>query len=349
MKENKLCLNPWNFLAIEADGNCFFCCSIFSSDKFSIGNIFEQNINEIWNGDKAKDFRKDVLDLLYSHCDTQRCRFGYARYGWGGGTLECRTDSLIAPLPQVVHLIYDYSCSQRCIFCRDSIQYFTKEEEKKYNYVIDTKLIPLLSNAKILSLNGGGEIFDSIHSKLLLKKAIEKYDDLSLELWSNGIKFTKENIEALNIQNRIKIAHISVNAASKEVYKKIFRVDNFERVKQNILYLNELKENKIIEEIQLHFIVNEKNYRDMKKFMKFVNTIEAVVSFSPTSPVHATAFTEKEEIYAVHKTAHFLYNDFVRRLKDPIYKSTNCSLDFDTNLKPIPLLTVIKNFINRYK
>jgi len=345
MVENRICLNPWNYLSVEQDGNCYFCCSVFSPDKFSIGNIFEQNIEEIWNGEKAKSFRKDVLDSLYSHCDIKYCRFCYERYD---EFFSPASDNLIAPNPLVVHFGYDYTCSQKCIFCRDNVRGFTKQQEEEYNKLIDTKFIPLLSNAQILSISGLGEIFDSNHSKLLVKKAVESNKKLQLELWSNGIKFDKENIEALNIQDRIRTVHISVNAATKKVHKEIFRSNSFDKVKENILYLNELKKNNKIKDIHLNFIINEKNYRDMKKFMEFVNTTEAVVSFTPAHSSDTT-FTRKDEIFAVHKPTHYLYNDFIRRLNDPIFQSRNCNLDFDTNLEPISKIQTMKNYLNRFR
>ena len=208
------------------------------------------------------------------------CRNCYERYN----EIFTSPQELTTDFPKIIHLNYDYTCSQRCIFCRDEIKRLNKKEEYFYNLNIDSKIIPLLKNAEILSLNGNGEVFDSYHSKLVIKKVTEKYPNLKLELWSNGINITEENIIKLNIKDKIKTVHISVNAGTEKTYKKIFRSNNFNRVKQNIIYLTNLKAQNRIEDIHLSFVINEVNYRDMKKFMQFAKDLDVSVSFSITHP-----------------------------------------------------------------
>lgn len=337
------CLNPWNFLVVEANGDCFFCCVAFLKEKYAIGNIFEDDLNTIWNGERAKIYRQDFLDGKYSFCNVKACHFCYERY-YDRNNVSL---SLTADLPKFVHLSYDHTCSQRCIFCRDKHNLFSTQELEKWNSVIDSHLLPLLSNAEILSLNGAGEMFDSSHSMFLVSKIIEKYPNIKFEIYTNGINCSKENIEKLRLTDRIKTIHISINSATRETFKKIFRSDNFEKVKNNIIYLNSLKQEQKIKDIFLSFIVNEVNYKDMKPLMKLIEDLDVFVSFSATHSSDSE-FTQKEESYAIFKPTHYLHNEFIKVINDPIFKSPKCALDFDTNLKPIPFNKVIVNYLKRF-
>ena len=51
------CLVPWFLIYITVDGSVRPCCS-FSFTKADMGNIFEQNFEEIWNGHKYQQLRK---------------------------------------------------------------------------------------------------------------------------------------------------------------------------------------------------------------------------------------------------------------------------------------------------
>ena len=52
------CKKPWNDLIIYSNGNCVNC--YFQNEKYSVGNINEDNIKHIWNGDKIKDNREKM-------------------------------------------------------------------------------------------------------------------------------------------------------------------------------------------------------------------------------------------------------------------------------------------------
>lgn len=342
---DKSCLNPWMYINIEGNGFCYFCCSIYTKDKYYIGNILEQSIDEIWNGQRAQEFRRDIIENKYTHCNLNKCQGVYNKL------IEfCNdrsiTTNLTAPYPQYIQLSYDYSCSQKCIFCRDEIRYFNKNEEEKWNSIIDTKIIPFFKNAKILSICGLGEIFDSKHSKLLLQKILDKYPTIQTEIYSNGIKFNEKNIKELNLTNNIRIAHLSIHAADKETYKKIWRADNFDKVMKNLEYTAELKRTGNIKEFILSFVINKENYKNMKKFLQLGQRLGALVSFT-LAHSSGTTYTNDVKEYAVWDKRHYLYNDFVKQLQDPIFLNQNCCLDFEyKTLKPISRIQIIKNYIN---
>ena len=340
------CLNPWNYINIEGNGNCNFCCSIYSPDTYFIGNILQQDFNDIWNGEKAKQFRKEILDGNYPHCNISFCKNTYKRFYdlFQGINNE---NPLEAPYPKIVQFSYDNTCAQKCVFCRDIIEGLSPEQKEKYDNIIDTQLIPMLQNAEKLILSGAGEVFDSEHSKTIIKKAIAKYDKLRLELFTNGVKLTPENLKNLGIEDRISMFRISVNASTRDTYKKIFRADNFDKVMKNLEYVSQIKKDGKLDEIILVFVINALNYKEMRDFVKIAKRIDAKISIA--HKMDYAAFTNRIQDFAVFNPNHYLYNDFVKMLQDPIFKEPCCCLDFDYNLKPVSGIQIIKNFINTIK
>ena len=52
------CYVPWRAAEIIADGNCVVMTRCFNT---SFGNIYEQSFEEIWNGPRYQDFRKNLI------------------------------------------------------------------------------------------------------------------------------------------------------------------------------------------------------------------------------------------------------------------------------------------------
>ena len=59
------CLRPWTTAYITANGNCLPCCiSPFATNDYEsliMGNIFKQPFEEIWNNDRYRKWRTDLL------------------------------------------------------------------------------------------------------------------------------------------------------------------------------------------------------------------------------------------------------------------------------------------------
>jgi len=77
LKKSKVfCMAPWVHIANIPNGDILPCC--ISLDG-SMGNLYQNDIKDIWNNDRYKKFRQDILnDKESKHC--QRC---YKEESWG--------------------------------------------------------------------------------------------------------------------------------------------------------------------------------------------------------------------------------------------------------------------------
>ena len=70
------CFSPWLEVYIQYYGGVRLCCEFYSK-KYDIGNMFEQNFKDIWNGKKMQKIRKNFKNGKLGFPVCQTCnRFG---------------------------------------------------------------------------------------------------------------------------------------------------------------------------------------------------------------------------------------------------------------------------------
>ena len=83
-ESNVFCMAPWVHIANIPNGDILPCCISLGG---SMGNLYKDKIEDIWNNDNYKSFRKDLLEGKQSkHCT--RC---YKEESWGNTTSYRRT------------------------------------------------------------------------------------------------------------------------------------------------------------------------------------------------------------------------------------------------------------------
>jgi hypothetical protein len=77
LKNRRLfCSNPFEWFEItqlNGRGGVYLCCPSWLDTP--IGNLQYQSVNEIWNGEKAREIRRSILDGSFRYCNRSRCSF----------------------------------------------------------------------------------------------------------------------------------------------------------------------------------------------------------------------------------------------------------------------------------
>jgi len=60
-KSKAFCINPWVHLFVSQKGTVGPCCLTSWEEDQTFGNVNNQSIQEIWNGDRIRDFRKSMM------------------------------------------------------------------------------------------------------------------------------------------------------------------------------------------------------------------------------------------------------------------------------------------------
>ncbi|MBE7704862.1 MAG: radical SAM protein [Cyanobacteria bacterium SIG29] len=335
----KLCKHPFNTVQIQNTGEVY-CCCCYWTDFYSFGNIFEQTFDEIWNGEKAKEFRKQFIENNYKYCNLDVC----------DPYLQEFEPDYIAPYPKKIEFSYDRHCNVRCIFCRNEKnkeeEEYNRQKEKRIEENFDRIFTPVIEQAEYVEMNSAGELFASKHSMEVVKKIIKINPNIKFNIISNGILFNKENIEKIGLKEKLNTVIISIHATTLKTYNKLVERGDFKALVDNVKYLSELKEQGYIKHLQLNFMVNSVNYREMKDFVKFAKNNNAVAFF-----INYHRQIESDDLMNkldVSLPTHEKYNELVRLLKNPIFKDESCILsDYFKELKPISLFQRIKNLFEK--
>jgi radical SAM protein with 4Fe4S-binding SPASM domain len=75
----QLCLNPFTSVVVNQDGDVVSCCLIFQPNPHNnnyYGNLHENSLAAIWNGNRVRDFRWSHRSGALSGTDCAKC------YGW---------------------------------------------------------------------------------------------------------------------------------------------------------------------------------------------------------------------------------------------------------------------------
>ena len=330
---SEYCRHPFETMMIQNTGEVY-CCCCYWTDFYSFGNIFEQSFDEIWNGEKAREFRRQFIENNYKYCKLDVCD----KY------LKSFTPDYIATYPKKIEFSYDRRCNVRCIFCRNQADEYQYEEniqrEQRIEDNFEQIFTPIIQKAQYVELNSSGELFASKHSIEILKKVIKINPYINIDIISNGILFNKEIIEELDLIKHLNSVIISLHATKEKTYNKLIERGNFKAVMKNIDYISKLKKERIkygsyrLYYFQLNFVVTSVNYKEMKSFVKLAKKLGARAFF-----INYHRQIESDELLQeldVTQPSHPKYNDFVRYLNDDIFNEKCCILsDYFRDLKPV--------------
>ncbi|KKK57929.1 hypothetical protein LCGC14_3049550, partial [marine sediment metagenome] len=205
--------------------------------------------------------------------------------------------------PSSLNLMMVDVCNSECIMCGcdyqncGSAEFLTLNKIKKiYNHLIPGKLVEVI-------YGGGGEPF--LNPEL---SEIAEYTKLTCPtvqhtVISNFISASADVLEVL-LKNRVNFL-ISINASTKETYKKISGVDAYEKVCKNIHKLVDLRKKiKSLSGISVSIILMKQNIDELSNLVRLAHSI----GVDSVKAVYVRIYPEK---YRVKKNGriHILPND----------------------------------------
>lgn len=340
MSENKhiYCPNPYILAEIMPFGEVY-PCSCGWIRGYSFGNIFKQSFDEIWNGERAKEFRQKLYDNDFSLCPGCQNLEILAE-------IQDKEPKLISEPPERILLGLDEFCDVRCIFCRPNDYKINPNliPEDKKDKLLEI-LTPWLKNAKYVKTNAVGEVFASKISRDLIRDIANNFPNVKFEIITNGIQCTKENIEKLNLTDKISMITVSLHAWKEETYNKLVNGGNYKKVIENMKYLSELKKAGKIERFEIHFTVTSLNYKEIPDMLKFCRELDAKIRL-----LGLDCSRDLEKLYKeinIQDRNHPEYNKLVKiahskeflEAKDIVIQGH----DYFVGLEPIPFFEKLKN------
>ena len=327
MDNCKICKVPFRRIELTVAGEVYPCCPLYIKD-YSFGNINENTLEEIWNSEKAINFRQHLLKGDYSFCDLRLCNPNKNPSGLQLDALSEQGYELseIMENPKHVKLSHDRECNIMCTTCRDGIHRNSDKELEALNKKIDTVYLPMLNNAEIVCLSGSGDPFASRHGQKLIKAIVEEYPKIRFDVHTNGILCSQSMCTKLGIENKLSTIQISMHAATKETYDQIALGGNFDKIIENLEWLSEMKKSGKLFDIHLFFVIQLTNYKEMAEFVKLAQKYHAKAFFWDYRD-WGTRLGEHYDELAVFNPENIEHENFIRLITQDIFKSKNCYMN----------------------
>jgi len=281
-REQYLCMQPFTNMDIYHDGRVFTCCPTSLKPNCYIGEAYSQTFDKIWNSDIAKKLRYSVANGNFEYCSKTYCPSLQAQsedsLQWpmvlrdvakGVTKHEHWQAYCLDTTPLAISLCCDLSCNLHCVSCRNDVKISSSEENEKMAYMLENFVRPALKNCESLTASGEGEFFASkpiFQFYQTLSK--EEFPLLKVKIITNGMLFTPERWAKLsNLKRMLSGVHVSIDAAQKETYEKLRRGGKWETICNNMEYISSLKLSGEIDSLEVSFVVQNENYRQMQDFV----------------------------------------------------------------------------------
>jgi len=336
--KGRFCDKPFRDLIFYSAPNyeMRLCCWVFKE----IGDFkSNENILETWNSPFAQEVRKSILEGKFEHC-WDHCRH------IGNDDLP-KIEEITEPYlldiienkktvldygPKSIQLNNDLSCNLSCPSCRTEKIMNVSGPDYLINSKITHQVLDMcLLDLEYLFITGSGDPFASkIYRDLLQKIDGSSFPKLKIRLFTNGVMFTEEAWKSLHlIHDNIDMVIVSLDAATEETYQKVRRGGHFLTVIDNLKMLSKLNQNRRFHHFEIAFVVQDTNFREMKKFVELGLEIgNCDIMFQRIW--NWGTFSESEFLNkAIYEPTHPNYLEFIEILKDPIFKRPEVNL---TNL-----------------
>lgn len=292
----------------------------WTKNKYSVGNLQNANIEEIWNSPKAIKIREHILKNDYSLCDFEKCPFVRCRCFDRLLISQENCKPVMELSPTMVKFGHDHECNIACNICRDELIVNTRKELETKDRLIDSLFIPALKNTKYVCISGSGDAFGSRHSRKLIKRISNTYPDIKYDFLTNGLMCNEKVLNDLNVRNKIFKMRISLHATTKETYGKVVKNGErlFDTIIKNLYMLKDIKKEYGFE-YYIQMVVSADNYKEMPEFAEFVHNFDAEASFWEYRPASKGFSQSDKNLYhrEIVNPQHPNYSDFIEVIKDP--------------------------------
>jgi sulfatase maturation enzyme AslB (radical SAM superfamily) len=345
--KDKYCPKLYTWLEVDMFGKAWMCCPSWL--PYPIGNVLEETIEEIWNGEKAQTLRQQIFNNDWKYCQKDICPVIVAEQLVDISDVNEHNTSLtaeevkavqarstIAPMPTRINFSNDESCNLKCPSCRTDKLLFTEgplyERRKLVNDRICNMLFKEPSNRQFsIHVTGSGDPFASrIYRDMLTSIDGKLFPNLTVCMQTNGVMFTPKMWNKLNkIHANLGFCQISFDAGTKNTYENITRLGgDWDLLLENCRFLD--MQSSLFDKFNVgyDFVVQKENYKEMKAF------IELVLENFPNARKAQFALivdwgTWPKEVYedkCIWKETHPEHQEFLECLKDPIFSNPKVDL-----------------------
>lgn len=313
----------------EPKGDAYLCCPSWLNTP--VGNLQSQTVEEVWNGPRAQQIRRSILDGSFAFCDATKCPFLQTmsapvtpvdRLEDEESKRLLEEQVTVVPYgPKEINCSYDRSCNLFCPTCRQ--EKIVEEHHETQILAIQERLrTEGMRDTESLYITGSGDAFGSPYFNRWLRTM--RLSDMprlkTIHLHTNGLLWTRHRWLRIpeGVRERITSAEISIDAASAETYAINRRGGDFDTLLENLAFVAELRGDGPLRSLKISMVVQENNVHEMVDFVRLGRRFRAdIVYFGRL--VNWGTFTPSEfRRRAVHRSDHPKHDELLTALAHPV-------------------------------
>jgi sulfatase maturation enzyme AslB (radical SAM superfamily) len=318
--QNLICLEPFRAIEIDIHGEIRMCsCSGWM--PITIGNIFENTLEELLTSSLSQDIRDSILNGTYEYCNEKTC--GVINNNQLIDSQLCDPSVLHDPdyflNPVDITVGGDATCNLSCPSCRTHIIKNSRESverQQQLGKLLTDNIFSKKSTRKMtVRVSTTGEIFASQFLMEFVKQIPwDNYPNLELVLQTNGLLAEKNWHKLGNCANRIKNITVTVDAASAGTYEKLRRGGRWVDL-INAMHFLQSKVNEHDMTLTTRMVVQVDNYREVNQFYEFSKSFGAgLVEYARIldwNTYAAEEFSKIDVFSPLHPERDLAINEFV--------------------------------------
>mgnify|MGYP001061144911 CR=1 FL=1 len=324
------CEHPFIYSEFHRKWDCgkseetqYICCP----DWNDINIRESDNLHDNWHSKTVNEIREGHLTGNFKGCNPVNCPAYNTLLNTGKPAGNIKPISEFDPVkysldgPRRIKICSDDACNFKCPTCRTEIYPNTPEKTARTNNLFDSIREHYGSTLKEIYVSGGGDPFYSVPMRNFLTGF--KQEDFpeveSVILHTNASLWTPKLWEQMvNIHPHVKLAEISIDAATKETYETKTRIGGkWDVLMQNLEFIKTID---TIETIMFSYVVQQNNFREMDMFVELIDSkfkdskIKQVIQFQKVVQWPSIS-DERYKLMKIWEPEHPEYNDFVVELK----------------------------------
>lgn len=317
----KFCERPFNRVYLSDGGEVWPC----SWMRFVIGNLYEQDLDEIWHSEAVVQARESILNGSFAYCKKTSCPYCERDELPDLTEEELQERAVPTDLPEYITIANDRTCNIACTSCRDCVLKTDPEERKRIDSALE-HLVPFANKAVMLDMNGRGE-FLAIPSYLdFLEKLHPERPDFSLSFETNGTLFDEAHWARFSHLGEYNLSvTVTLNSLNREVYRYLSGgFDLLEQELDNLRFMSQLRREGKINDLAVTMVVQECNCWEVPQYIRtFSDSGEFAVDSIIMKPLY-NWFKMSPETYwfkNILNPLHPYHKEYLKILADDCWKA----------------------------
>jgi hypothetical protein len=337
---DRFCEAPFRTLASMSNGRfgdssypLLYACACPGMLMYPVSDGTDtQTVDDIWNGGAIQEVRRSILDGDYSYCSRAYCQYILnASLPKKDEIADPRLRDIIdnhklvlEEAPHYIRPMHDPSCNLACPSCRSEVFAIKNKQSEVLDRFSERILLPMMEDAPVtLYLSGDGDPFGSRHYRQFMR-GLDPVRHSKVRIWflTNGLLLTAREWEQwTNLHGMVASIGVSIDAAEASTYEDLRRPGKWSVITRNMDDLGRLRREGKVPHVQLNFVVQQKNYRQMPAIVEMAQAwgFDAV---NFLRIINIGTFTPEEfALHDVFSPGHPEHQTFLGVLRHPILLS----------------------------